>query len=139
MRENKQGESSLVALVSTVAFLGLEARGVEVQVQVIPGLAQFRGGRPCGQSGGGEPRAGAGRIVGDRAGAAAHMMAFATNGVHMREKRTDEDWEELVKGMLKGELKRRGVTAYPNLRIMPNALARLIVACLARVPSSSSS
>ena len=28
----------------------------------------------------------------------------------MREVRTDKDWEELVKGLLKGELKRRGVT-----------------------------
>jgi len=28
----------------------------------------------------------------------------------MREVRTDKDWEELVKGMLKGELKRRGVS-----------------------------
>ena len=41
MRENKQGESPLVALVSTVAFLGLEARAVEVQVQVMPGLPNF--------------------------------------------------------------------------------------------------
>jgi magnesium chelatase family protein len=31
----------LVALVSTVAFLGLEARAVEVQVQVTPGLPAF--------------------------------------------------------------------------------------------------
>jgi len=31
----------MVALVSTVAFLGLEARGVEVQVQVAPGLPAF--------------------------------------------------------------------------------------------------
>ena len=31
----------MVALVSTVAFLGLEARGVEVQVQVTPGLPAF--------------------------------------------------------------------------------------------------
>lgn len=28
----------------------------------------------------------------------------------MHEKRTDKDWEELVKGMLKGELKRRNVS-----------------------------
>ena len=28
----------------------------------------------------------------------------------MREQRTDKEWEELVKGMLKAELKRRGVT-----------------------------
>ena len=39
--ENKRGESPLVALVSTVAFLGLEARAVEVQVQVTPGLPAF--------------------------------------------------------------------------------------------------
>ena len=31
----------MVALVSTVAFLGLEARAVEVQVQVTPGLPNF--------------------------------------------------------------------------------------------------
>jgi magnesium chelatase family protein len=31
----------LVALVPTVAFLGLEARAVEVQVQVTPGLPAF--------------------------------------------------------------------------------------------------
>ena len=37
-------------------------------------------------------------------------MLIATNGVLMQETRTDREWEELVKGMLKGELKRRGVT-----------------------------
>jgi magnesium chelatase family protein len=31
----------LVALVSTVAYLGLEARGVEVQCQIAPGLPRF--------------------------------------------------------------------------------------------------
>ena len=31
----------MVAIVSTVAFLGLEARGVEVQVQLAPGLPAF--------------------------------------------------------------------------------------------------
>ncbi len=31
----------MVAIVSTVAFLGLEARAVEVQVQLLPGLPQF--------------------------------------------------------------------------------------------------
>src|SRR5688572_19790934 len=36
------GESvSMVASVSTVAYLGLEARAVEVQVQLIPGLPAF--------------------------------------------------------------------------------------------------
>jgi len=28
----------------------------------------------------------------------------------VKEVRTDKDWEELVKGLLKGELKRRGIT-----------------------------
>lgn len=32
----------MVALVATVAYLGLEARPVEVQCQVAPGLAAFR-------------------------------------------------------------------------------------------------
>ena len=31
----------MVAQVSTVAFLGLEARAVEVQVQLAPGLPAF--------------------------------------------------------------------------------------------------
>ena len=31
----------MAAIVSTVAYLGLEARGVEVQVQLIPGLPAF--------------------------------------------------------------------------------------------------
>ena len=31
----------MVALVQTVAYLGLEARGVEVQCQVAPGLPAF--------------------------------------------------------------------------------------------------
>ena len=31
----------MVAIVSTVAYLGLEARSVEVQVQLIPGLPAF--------------------------------------------------------------------------------------------------
>lgn len=31
----------MVALVSTVAYLGLEARGVEVQCQIAPGLPRF--------------------------------------------------------------------------------------------------
>jgi hypothetical protein len=33
----------LVALVSTVAYLGLEARPAEVQCQVAPGLPRFSG------------------------------------------------------------------------------------------------
>ena len=35
------GEISLVSTVSTVAYLGLEARGVEVQCQLVPGLPNF--------------------------------------------------------------------------------------------------
>ena len=31
----------MVALVQTVAYLGLEARGVEVQCQIAPGLPRF--------------------------------------------------------------------------------------------------
>ncbi len=31
----------MVALVHTVAYLGLEARGVEVQCQIAPGLPRF--------------------------------------------------------------------------------------------------
>jgi magnesium chelatase family protein len=31
----------MAAIVSTVAYLGLEARAVEVQVQLIPGLPAF--------------------------------------------------------------------------------------------------
>ena len=31
----------MVALVSTVAYLGLEARAVEVQCQIAPGLPRF--------------------------------------------------------------------------------------------------
>ncbi len=31
----------MAAIVQTVAYLGLEARGVEVQVQLIPGLPAF--------------------------------------------------------------------------------------------------
>jgi len=35
------------------------------------------------------------------------MMAFATNGVHLM---ADTQWEAKVKGLLKAELKRKGVT-----------------------------
>lgn len=38
--KNKQG-TLMVAIVSTVAYLGLEARGVEVQCQITPGLPRF--------------------------------------------------------------------------------------------------
>ena len=37
----KSGGTCLVALVSTVAYLGLEARSVEVQCQIAPGLPRF--------------------------------------------------------------------------------------------------
>ncbi len=71
----------------------------------------------------------------------------------MQEKRTDKEWEELVKGMLKAELKRRGVTyaglvgkladigvidSEPNIR---NKLARgkftsvFLVQCLTAIGS----
>ena len=36
------GGNSLVALVSTVAYLGLEARSVEVQCQIAPGMPHFK-------------------------------------------------------------------------------------------------
>ncbi len=36
-----RGAGSLVALVSTVAYLGLEARSVEVQCQIAPGMPGF--------------------------------------------------------------------------------------------------
>ena len=36
-----RGVFALVALVSTVAYLGLEARGVEVQCQIAPGIPKF--------------------------------------------------------------------------------------------------
>ena len=73
----------------------------------------------------------------------------------MQEKRTDKEWEELVKGMLKAELKRRGVTyaglvgkladigvaeSEPNVR---NKLARgkftavFLIQCLEAVGTSS--
>lgn len=73
----------------------------------------------------------------------------------MHEKRTDKDWEELVKGMLKGELKRRGVSyaqlvgkladvgvidSEPNIR---NKLSRgkftavFLVQCLEAIGASS--
>ena len=37
----KKGAGPLVATVSTVAYLGLEARTVEVQCQLVPGLPAF--------------------------------------------------------------------------------------------------
>ncbi|MEP6346236.1 MAG: hypothetical protein ABJ082_10485, partial [Parasphingorhabdus sp.] len=37
----ENGVVMMVALVQTVAYLGLEARGVEVQCQVAPGLPAF--------------------------------------------------------------------------------------------------
>jgi magnesium chelatase family protein len=41
MRADGGGSPLMVAIVSTVAYLGLEARSVEVQVQLIPGQASF--------------------------------------------------------------------------------------------------
>ncbi|MDH7640304.1 DUF6471 domain-containing protein [Sphingomonas oryzagri] len=73
----------------------------------------------------------------------------------MQEARTDKEWEELVKGLLKGELKKRGVTyaqlvgkladigvmdSEPNIR---NKLARgkftavFLVQCLEAIGASS--
>ena len=73
----------------------------------------------------------------------------------MKELRTDKEWEELAKGLLKGELKRRGVTyahlvgkladvgvidSEPNIR---NKLARgkftavFLIQCLEAIGSSS--
>lgn len=50
----------MVALVSTVAYLGLEARAVEVQCQVAPGLPAFRlvglPDKAVGKAGSGFPR-----------------------------------------------------------------------------------
>jgi hypothetical protein len=73
----------------------------------------------------------------------------------MRELRTDKEWEETVKGLLKGELKKRGVTyaqlvgkladigvmdSEPNIR---NKLARgkftavFLIQCLEAIGASS--
>ena len=41
MEEKRWGASGMVAHVATVAFLGLEARAVEVQVQIAAGLPKF--------------------------------------------------------------------------------------------------
>lgn len=37
----RRGEGAMVQRVSTVAFEGIEARAVDVQVQVAPGLPAF--------------------------------------------------------------------------------------------------
>jgi hypothetical protein len=73
----------------------------------------------------------------------------------MQEKRTDKEWEEMVKGLLKSELKKRGVTyaglvgkladigvidSEPNIR---NKLARgkftavFLIQCLEAIGASS--
>ena len=73
----------------------------------------------------------------------------------MQEKRTDKEWEELVKGLLKGELKKRGITyaglvgkladigvidSEPNIR---NKLARgkftavFLIQCLEAIGATS--
>ena len=49
----------MVATVATVAYLGLEARAVEVQVQLAAGPSRFRHRRPARQGGRRKPRAGA--------------------------------------------------------------------------------
>jgi len=59
----------LVQRVSTVAFEGIEARAVDVQVQVAPRLAGVRDRRPPRQGGVGSARAGA--LGADRLGAGA--------------------------------------------------------------------
>ena len=61
----------MVALVSTVAYLGLEARAVEVQCQVAAGHAALHRRRPARQGGRREPRAGPGRARRDGPVAAA--------------------------------------------------------------------
>ena len=61
----------MVATVATVAYLGLEARAVEVQVQLVVRPAGLRHRRPARQGGRRKPRAGARGACGDRPGAAA--------------------------------------------------------------------
>ena len=61
----------MVATVATVAYLGLEARAVEVQVQLAAGPAHIPHRRPARQGGRREPRAGPRGAGGDRPGAAA--------------------------------------------------------------------
>jgi magnesium chelatase family protein len=41
MRSPDGGNTDMVSIVSTVAYLGLEARGVEVQCQIAPGMVGF--------------------------------------------------------------------------------------------------
>jgi hypothetical protein len=72
----------MVATVSTVAYLGLDARPVEVQVQIAGGLPKFLVvGLPDKAGGGGrEPRAGPRRARRDRPFASAqadHGQPFA--------------------------------------------------------------
>ena len=59
------------ATVATVAYLGLEARAVEVQVQLSSGLPRFHHRRPARQGRRRKPRAGPRGAGGDRPGAAA--------------------------------------------------------------------
>jgi len=45
-----EGRDLMVATVATVAYLGLEARAVEVQVQLSPGLGVRRRVEPKGEA-----------------------------------------------------------------------------------------
>ena len=56
----------MVAIVSTVAYLGLEARAVEVQVQLIARACRISSSSACRQGGRRKPRAGARRDRGAR-------------------------------------------------------------------------
>ncbi len=70
----------MVQRVSTVAFEGIEARAVDVQVQVAPGPAGVRHRRPAGQGGVRGARAGAlgaDRLGAGAAGAANHRQSRA--------------------------------------------------------------
>ena len=64
----------MVQRVATVAFEGIEARAVDVQVQVAPGLPALQPRRPAGQGGVGGARAGAlgADHLGPRASGAPH-------------------------------------------------------------------
>ena len=53
----------MVSRVRTVAFQGIEAVPVDVQVQIAPGSSSIHHRRPAGQGGEGEPRTGTRRAV----------------------------------------------------------------------------
>ena len=48
----------MVTRVATVAFEGIEARAVDVQVQIIPGIGRLQRRRPARQGGGANPASG---------------------------------------------------------------------------------